>query len=228
MRLLQGYGQTETAPLVSCNPPKRIRIETVGPACKGVEVKIAEDGEILVRGELMMQGYWNNPLASAEVLRGGWVHTGDIGVIDPDNYIRITDRKKDIIVVSGGDNVSPARIEGLLIAEPEIEQAMVHGDKRPHLVALLVPRASYIDHWVRTTGKTSELAALAHDDSFARSLQAAVDRVNARLSPIEKIRRFALAEAPFSIENGMLTPKMSIRRHKIRERYGKMIDALYG
>ena len=228
VRLLQGYGQTETAPLVSCNPPKRIRIATVGPAVKDVEVKIAEDGEILVRGELMMQGYWNNPLATSEALRGGWVHTGDIGVIDPDGYIRITDRKKDIIVVSGGDNVSPARIEGMLVAEPEIEQAMVHGDKRPHLVALLVPRAQFAEAWARAAGKTSELAALAHDDAFARALQAVVDRVNARLSAIERVRRFAVAEAPFSIENGMLTPKLSIRRHKIRERHGKRLEALYG
>jgi long-chain acyl-CoA synthetase len=228
VRLLQGYGQTETAPLVSCNPPKRIRIATVGPAVKDTEVKIAEDGEILVRGELMMQGYWNNPLATAEVLRGGWVHTGDIGVIDPDGYIRITDRKKDIIVLSGGDNVSPSRIEGLLIAEPEIEQAMISGDKRPHLVGLIVPRAAFLDQWARANGKTSSLGALAHDDKFARALQAAVDRVNARLSPIEKLRKFAIADAPFSIENGMLTPKMSIRRHKIRERYGQLVDSLYG
>ncbi|MSO71653.1 MAG: long-chain fatty acid--CoA ligase [Alphaproteobacteria bacterium] len=228
VRLLQGYGQTETAPLVSCNPPQRIRIATVGPVVKDTEVKLAEDGEILVRGELMMQGYWNNPLATSEVLRGGWVHTGDIGEFDPDGYLRITDRKKDIIVVSGGDNVSPSRIEGMLVAEPEIEQAMVHGDKRPHLVGLLVPRTPFVEQWARSAGKTTNLAALADDDSFARALQAAVDRVNARLSPIERLRKFAIAEAPFSIENGMMTPKMSIRRHKIRERYGKLIDSLYG
>ncbi|MDG2269729.1 MAG: long-chain fatty acid--CoA ligase, partial [Alphaproteobacteria bacterium] len=130
VRLLQGYGQTETAPVVSANLPHKIKIDTVGPAFPGVDVKIAGDGEILIRGELTMQGYWNAPELTAEALQNGWVHTGDIGELDEDGYIRITDRKKDIIVNSGGDNVSPQRVEGALVFEPEITQAMVYGDKR--------------------------------------------------------------------------------------------------
>ena len=120
LHILQGYGQTEAAPVVSCNHYQKNKIHTVGPPMKGVEVRIAEDGEILVRGELVMQGYWNNPEATAETIRDGWLHTGDIGNFDEDGYIQITDRKKDIIVNSGGDNLSPARIEGILSAEPEI------------------------------------------------------------------------------------------------------------
>ncbi|MEE8275640.1 MAG: long-chain fatty acid--CoA ligase, partial [Alphaproteobacteria bacterium] len=143
VRLLQGYGQTETAPVVSANRPSRIRIHTVGPPFTDVEVKIAGDGEILVRGELTMQGYWNNPEATAEALKDGWVHTGDIGDIDDDGYLRITDRKKDIIVLSGGDTLSPQRVEGMLTFEPELAQAMVYGDRQSHLVALLVPDADF-------------------------------------------------------------------------------------
>src|SRR5690606_33608778 len=129
----------ESAPVVSVNRPGKVKIATVGPPLKDVEVELAEDGEILVRGELVMQGYWNQPQATAETLRDGWLHTGDIGVFDEDGYLSITDRKKDIIVNSGGDNIAPQRVEGFLTLEREIAQAMVYGDKRPYLVALLVP-----------------------------------------------------------------------------------------
>ena len=205
IRILQGYGQTESAPVISCNPVDRVRIETVGPTLTGVEVKIAADGEILARGEMVMQGYWRNPEATAEVLYDGWLHTGDIGVIDPDGYIRITDRKKDIIVNSGGDNLSPQRVEGMLTIEPEIAQALVYGDKRPHLVALLVPA-----------------------EGCADALGAAVSRVNEKLNNIERIRRFTVAEEPFSTDNEMMTPSMKIRRHVIVERYRAQLEALYG
>ena len=215
VRLLQGYGQTETAPVVSANMPTKIRIDTVGPAFPGVEVKIADDGEILVRGELTMQGYWRQPEQTAETLRDGWVHTGDIGVIDADGYIRITDRKKDIIVNSGGDNVSPQKIEGALTFEPEINQAMVYGDKRPHLVALIVPDDALV-------------AQRLPDAKLHAALQAAVDRANQRLSPIEKVRRFIVADEPFGTENGLMTPSLKIRRHLIRDRYRDRLEALYG
>ena len=143
---------TESAPVISCNPPNPNKMRTVGPPMKDVEVRIASDGEILVRGELVMQGYWNNPEATAEVIRDGWLHTGDIGDIDQDGYIRITDRKKDIIVNSGGDNVAPQRVEGMLTIEPEIAQAMVYGDKRPHLVALIVPDTDFANDWIKANG----------------------------------------------------------------------------
>ena len=228
VRLLQGYGQTETAPVVSANPPHKIKIDTVGPALPGVDVKIAEDGEILIRGELTMQGYWNAPELTAEALRDGWVHTGDIGLLDEDGYIKITDRKKDIIVNSGGDNVSPQRVEGILVFEPEFSQAMVYGDKRPHLVAVLVPDDAFMAAWAQENDRKADLAELSDSEKFHARLRAAVDRANARLSPIEQVRRFIVAEADFNTENGLMTPSLKIRRHEIRKIYGERLEALYG
>ena len=227
LRLLQGYGQTEAAPVVSCNPPHKVKIHTVGPPLKDVEVRIAEDGELLVRGELVMRGYWNDPEGTAQVLKDGWLHTGDIGLLDEDGYIQITDRKKDIIVNSGGDNVSPQRVEGFLTLEPEIAQAMVYGDKQPYLVALIVPRKEFIEEWAAKAGKPPELAALVAEKAFHDAVGQAVERVNAKLSPVERVRRFALASEPFSLENNMLTPSLKIRRHVIKAAYGATLDALY-
>ena len=226
IELLQGYGLTETAPVVSCNPPSRNKITTVGPPVVDVEVKIADDGEILVRGELLMNGYWNRPDDTAATIRDGWLHTGDIGELDEDGHLVITDRKKDIIVNSGGDNISPQRIEGLLALQPEIGQAMVYGDGKPHLVALIVPDPEFAAEW--SGGSKSDLAALANDKAFRKAIGGAVDRMNADLSVIERIRRFAVCREPFAIENDMMTPSMKIRRHVIRERYGEALESLYG
>jgi len=228
VRLLQGYGQTETAPVVSANLPHKIKIDTVGPAFPGVDVKIAGDGEILIRGELTMQGYWNAPELTAEALQNGWVHTGDIGELDEDGYIRITDRKKDIIVNSGGDNVSPQRVEGALVFEPEITQAMVYGDKRPHLVAVLVPDEGFMANWARENGRDARLAELSDSERFHERLREVLDRANARLSPIEQVRRFLIAAEGFTTDNGLMTPSLKIRRHEIRKIYGERLEALYG
>jgi long-chain acyl-CoA synthetase len=227
LRILQGYGQTESAPVISVNRPRSAKMHSVGPPIEATEVRIADDGEILVRGELVMEGYWKNEEATRAAIRDGWLHTGDIGHFDEDGHLVITDRKKDIIVVSGGDNVSPLRIEGLLSAEDEIGQAMVYGDRHPHLVALLVPDSEWLRAWAHKRGKTSDAALLAADPDLAAALMPAVDRVNARLSPIERIRRFLVAPEPFTIENGMLTPSLKIRRHKVREIYGARLEALY-
>ena len=147
--VLQGYGQTEASPVISANLPGKAKLDTVGPALDGVEVKIADDGEILVRGDLVMRGYWKDAEATAQTLRDGWLHTGDIGEIDADGYLKITDRKKDMIVNSGGDNVAPARVEGILLLEPEIGQALIYGDRRPHLVALIVPHQEFVRSFAR-------------------------------------------------------------------------------
>jgi long-chain acyl-CoA synthetase len=208
---LQGYGQTEAAPLISCNRPSvGIRLETVGPPVRNCEVRIAEDGEIMVRGENVMRGYWRNPEETARVLRDGWLATGDVGHFDDKGRIVITDRKKDILVNDKGDNVSPQRIEGMLTLQGEIAQAMIYGDRRPHLVALLVPDPE-----------------IAGASDLHQRLQAAVDRVNADLSVFERIRRFILADGPFTIENEQLTPSMKIRRHVITGVYAARLDALY-
>ena len=225
--VLQGYGQTEAAPVVSANPPGRAKMHTVGPPLEGVEVKIADDGEILVRGELVMKGYWQDEQATAEALRDGWLHTGDIGQIDEDGYLQITDRKKDIIVLSGGDNVSPARIEGMLTLQPELAQAMVYGDRRPHLVVLVVPDEEFLRGWAKEQGKAPDLAELCEDAELRAALGAAVDRVNGTLSNIEKLRRYVVAPEAFSVDNEMLTPTLKIRRHKIKEVYGAGLEALY-
>jgi len=189
LKLLQGYGQTEAGPVISATPPEAIRIDTVGPALRGVDLRIAEDGEILVRGDLVMDGYWGKPEETAAIIKDGWLHTGDIGELDDRGNLRITDRKKDMIVLSGGENVSPARIEGMLMAEPEIAQAVVAGDGRSGLTALLVP-------------------AEGHDEV---SVALAISRSNHRLSVTERIRRHVVVE-PFTVENGLLTPTQKIRR----------------
>jgi long-chain acyl-CoA synthetase len=208
---LQGYGQTEAAPVISCNRPGAgIRHDSVGPPVKNCEVGIADDGEIMVRGENVMHGYWRNPEETARVLKDGWLATGDVGHFDDKGRIVITDRKKDLIVNDKGDNVSPQRIEGMLTLQPEIAQAMVYGERRPHLVALLVPDADVVS---------------APD--LNQRLQRAVDRVNADLSVVEKVRRFILADGGFTIENEQLTPSMKIRRHVISEVYGDRLNALY-
>ena len=208
---LQGYGQTEAGPVIACNRPRAgIRLDTVGPPVKNCEVRIAEDGEIMVRGENVMHGYWRNDEETARVLKDGWLATGDVGHFDEKGRIKITDRKKDLIVNDKGDNCSPQRIEGMLTLQPEIAQAMVYGDRRPHLVALLVP--------------DPELASAP--DGHQR-LQRAVDRVNTDLSVIEKVRRFVVADEPFTIENEQLTPSMKIRRHVISKSYGDRLAALY-
>lgn len=225
--IFQGYGQTEAAPLISVNRPLRPKLHTVGPPIRGAEARIADDGEILVRGPILMRGYWRNEEATAHAIRDGWLHTGDIGEIDADGDIRITDRKKDLIVVSGGDNVSPARIEGLLTLRPEISQALVWGDGRPHLVALLVPNADWLRGWAQQAGKSFDLAALAADPSLQKALGAAVNEVNRSLSVIEKIRRFAVAPEPFTIDNGQMTPTLKVRRHVVGVAHRDRLEALY-
>jgi len=203
LRLLQGYGQTEAGPVISANLPLRIRTETVGPPLEGVELRIAPDGEILVRGDLVMDGYWGRPDETAAAVQHGWLHTGDIGVLEPDGYLRITDRKKDIIVLAGGDNISPARVEGMLAAQPAIAQAAVFGDGRSALSALVVPQEGF-----------DELAAAN-----------AVAEVNMRLSVTERIRRHAVVP-PFTIDNGQLTATQKVKRHVVHQAHAATLEKL--
>jgi long-chain acyl-CoA synthetase len=225
--LLQGYGQTESGPVISCNMPNRIRIDTVGPPLEGVQVRIAEDGEILVAGDNVMHGYWNDPEATARALTDGWLHTGDVGEIDDDGYLRITDRKRDFIKNSAGEMISPARVEGYLTLEPEIAQAIVFGDRHPYLVGVLVPDPDFAAGFTAGTGAPVELPALAADPGFVKAVGAAVARVNRLLAPAERVRRFLIAGEPFTIANGQMTPTLKVRRHVIREVYGAALDALY-
>jgi long-chain acyl-CoA synthetase len=228
LNLLQGYGQTEAAPVISCNRPAAgIKMDTVGPPLRNTEVRIAEDGEILVRGELVMHGYWRNEVETARVLQNGWLHTGDIGHIDGKGRLVITDRKKDIIVNDKGDNVSPQRVEGMLTLQPEILQAMVYGDKRPHLVGIIVPDPEWATDWAKAAGLPTDMRLLKEHDSFRAAVRAAVDRVNSELSVIEKVRKFDFADEPFTIENEEMTPSMKIRRHVLNQRYAERIGGMY-
>ncbi|MCT2401255.1 AMP-dependent synthetase/ligase [Novosphingobium mangrovi (ex Huang et al. 2023)] len=237
LTLLQGYGQTEAGPVISCNRPSAgIAMETVGPPLRGVEVRIAEDGEILTRGEHVMHGYWRNAAATAQALQtepdappgtAPWLHTGDIGHFDDKGRICITDRKKDMIVNDKGDNISPQKVESMLTLQPEIAQAMVAGDRRPYIVSLIVPDADWALQWARDNGETFDFTALQSLPAFRSAVHGAIDRVNTHLSVIEKIRQFTFADEPFSIENEEMTPSLKIRRHKLKERYGERMDALY-
>ncbi|NKE45991.1 long-chain fatty acid--CoA ligase [Roseomonas frigidaquae] len=199
--VIQGYGQTEAGPVISVNPPWENRRSTVGPPLPGVEARIAEDGELCVRGELVMDGYWNDAESTSRALVDGWLHTGDVAEI-VDGYIRITDRKRDFIKTLGGDMVSPAKLEGLLMAEPEIAQAVVAGEGRPAIVALVVPA-----------------------DGAADKVQAAIARVNGKLSNIERIRGSTVVD-PFTVENGLLTPTMKVKRRLVLERHAAAVEGL--
>ena len=204
---LQGYGLTEASPVVSCNPIDDIRVDTVGPPFKGNEVKIAEDGEILVKGENVMLGYWNNTLETNKVLKDGWLHTGDIGVFEK-NYLKITDRKKDIIITPGGDNISPLKIENEIINSNLFDQAIVFGDNKPYLIALLV-----------LSDDKKDLDKVEIKDE--------IEKINNNLSKIEKIKKYFLINEKFSIENGMLTPTLKLKRFKIIQKYKNSIEKLY-
>jgi len=228
LTFLQGYGQTEAAPVISCNRPRAgLKMDTVGPPLDAVEVRIAEDGEILVRGELVMHGYWRNPEETARVLKDGWLHTGDVGEIDERGRIKITDRKKDLIINDKGDNVSPQKVEGMLTLQPEIGQAMIAGDRRPHMVAVLVPDQEWTQEWCAKNGAPCDPKKLMDDLDYRAALMTAVERVNKDLSVIERVRRFILADEPFTIENQQMTPSLKIRRHVLKQVYGERLDALY-
>ena len=225
--LLQGYGQTETAPVVSANPPHKIKLDTVGPVLKGTKVKIADDGEILVSGENVMNGYWNDPKATSSTLINGWIHTGDIGEMDEEGYLKITDRKKDIIVNAGGDNISPSRIEEKLNIEPEIAQSMMYGDFKNYLVAILVPDIDYAQEWAKDHHKEFNLKKLNQDPDFIKMIKATTERANKKLSQIEHVRKFLLIDEEFTVENDMMTPTLKVRRFKVKEKYQSQLELLY-
>ena len=207
LKTLQGYGLTETSPVVSCNLLNKVKVDTVGPIFPGVEVKLAEDGEILVKGENLMLGYWNNKEATEQTIKDGWLHTGDIGEFDEDNYLKITDRKKVIIVSLGGDNIAPSKIENLLTLSPEIEQACVFGEQKNYIAALLV---------LNSESKSSD-----------EDIQRYIDEVNKDLTQPEKIKKFIFIDEPFSIENNLMTPTMKVRRHEVQKKYQNQIDQLF-
>ena len=204
---LQGYGLTETSPVVSCNSIDDIRVETVGQPFKGNLVKIANDGEILVKGENVMLGYWRNEEETNKVLKNGWLFTGDIGEFE-DSFLKITDRKKDIIITPGGDNISPIKIENNLNKSNFIEQSLVYGDNKPYLVSLIVLSPEY-----KNTTK--------------EKIQEEIEKINKNLSKIEKIKKFFIIKEQFTIENSMMTPTLKLKRYKIINTYKKEFEKLF-
>ncbi len=202
---LQGYGLTEASPVVSCNLPDLVKVESVGPPFRTNKVKIAEDGEILIKGENVMLGYWNLKEETEKVIKDGWLHTGDIGELDNNNYLKITDRKKDIIVNLGGDNISPSKVENVLCLNENIKQSFVYGDKKNYLVALIVSEK----------GINKEQIKLI------------IENINKNLTLIEKIKKFILIYEEFTIENGMLTPTLKLKRKEIIKNYKQQLENLY-
>lgn len=224
----QGYGLTESSPVISAATPAAMKIGTSGRPIPGVEVKIAADGEILTRGPHVMVGYWNKPQATAEVLRDGWLATGDLGELDADGFLKITGRKKELIVTSAGKNIAPAYLESLLKADPLIEQAVVIGDRRNYLVALIAPnRAALEAHWRERGGGPPAIAELlTHPDTLALY----TERINQRLSGVshyEQVRKFALLDRPLSAERGEMTLTLKLRRETIHKNFSETIERLY-
>lgn len=215
INILQGYGQTECSPLISCNPINKIKIDTVGVPIKGLKVKLSKEKEILVRGDSLMKGYWKDKNNTDKVIINGWLHTGDLGFIDDEGYIKISGRMNEMIVNSGGENIAPVPIENLLLEHEEIEQAMVYGHNKPFLIALLVPNENLLNSNSNNV------------QNLTTQFQGIINNINKDLSPTKRIRKFIILEKHFTIDNNMLTPTLKIKRHKIFSNYYNDIQKLY-
>jgi len=225
--LLQGYGLTESSPVITVSSPAAVRRSAVGRPIQEVQVRIANDGEILTRGPHVMVGYWNKPEATAEIIQDGWLHTGDIGRLDDDGYLYITGRKKELIVTAAGKNIAPVQIECLLTEDPLISQAMVIGDDRSYLTALIVPEVNQLLERLGSGGEAVDPSQLRDDPRLRDLLASVLQQRLSNLSHHEQIRKFAIIERPFSIESGELTPKLSLKRKVIEQNYAAQIDAMY-
>ncbi|MEW6337429.1 MAG: long-chain fatty acid--CoA ligase [Acidobacteriota bacterium] len=227
--VLEGYGLTETSPVISVNTLDRHRLGTVGPVIPGVEVKIAADGEVLSRGRHIMTGYWNKPEATAAVIdKDGWFATGDIGELTPDGMLRITDRKKDLLVTAGGKNIAPQPIENQIKASIYVENAVLFGDRKPYVAALLVPNYEELERWATARGvpTTDRERLIAHPDVVAL-YQDVVDQANASLARFEAIKKFRLLPQPFTMDGGELTPTLKVKRRVVEKRYAAHIESMY-
>ena len=227
LRTLQGYGLTETSPVIAVGAHDENRVGTVGRPVPGVEVKIAPDGEILTRGPHVMKGYWNKPEATAEAIFDGWFHTGDIGSLDDDGYLRVTDRKKHLLVLSTGKNVPPQPLENALAQCRYVEQLTVIGDGRPFIAALIVPDFAVLAGWAAERGKSTDRAALCADVDVESLLRSEIDKLQVDFAAFERVRSFRLIDKPLSIEDGTLTPTLKAVRAKVEAKYAALIDEIY-
>jgi long-chain acyl-CoA synthetase len=229
VRILEGYGLTECTTACSTNRPERYRFGTVGPALPGFEVEIGEDGEIMIRSDTVFAGYLKDPEATAAVLSPeGWLRSGDVGEIDADGFISITDRKKDILVTAGGKNVAPQNIENDLKTSKYVSQALVVGDRKPYVAALITLDEAEIGKWAAEQGIEGDLASLSVDDRVRGLLQSVVDEVNRERSRFEQVKRFALLPRDFTMEHGEVTPTLKLRRRAVSEHFEREIEELYG
>ena len=226
--ILEGFGLTETSPVTHINRPEKVKFGTVGPAVRNVEVKIAEDGEILLKGPNIMKGYWKDEAATAEVIRNGWFHSGDIGEIDKDGYLKITDRKKHIIVTSGGKNIAPLPIENLILDSPFVDQVMIIGEKRPFLIALIVPDFPKLKEFAAEHRiSASSNRQLIDNKEILQIYEKLLRNISRQLATHEKVRKFLLVDEAFTIDNGMMTPTLKLKRKEIIKKYIPEIDNLY-
>jgi len=227
--VVEGYGLTEAAPVLTVNPPKRRKLGTVGVPLPNVELRIAEDGEILARGPNIMRGYWGLEEETKQALdEEGFLHTGDVGAIDEDGHLVITDRKKDILVNSGGENIAPQKIESRLAADPFIDQAVVYGDRKPYLVALIAPNREACEAWAQQQGlPQTPWPQLVQAPALRRMLQTRISRLLADLAPYEQVRRIFLIEEPLSVDSGLVTPTLKIKRRRVYEAFADRFEALY-
>jgi long-chain acyl-CoA synthetase len=226
--VIEGYGLTETAPILTFNPRNAPRLGTVGKAIPGVELRIAPDGEILARGPNVMQGYFNKPDATAEALQDGWVHTGDVGQLDADGYLTITDRKKDLLVTSGGKKIAPQPIEGILKRSPLVSEAVILGDRRKYAAALIVPDFTVLERRLKDLGRppSSRDELVTRPDVIAL-YDEIVDALNRELSQFERIKRIALLPSEFTVESGELTPTLKVKRKVVEQKWHEKIEELY-
>jgi long-chain acyl-CoA synthetase len=226
--ILEGYGLTETAPAISFNRESALKIGTVGRPLPGVTVRIADDGEVLVRGDIVFSEYFNNPQATAEVLAGGWFHTGDLGDLDDEGFLRITGRKKEILVTAGGKNVAPAVLEDRVRAHPLVSQCMVIGDRRPFIAALVTLDEEALPQWLADQGRHGTAGGELRDDATVRAaIQSAVDEANKAVSKAEAIRTFRILPRDFTEATGELTPSLKVKRAVVMKEYADEIDAIY-
>jgi long-chain acyl-CoA synthetase len=227
--VLEGYGMTETATVATYSTIENHRFGSVGRALPGVEARIADDGELLIKGENIFQGYWRNDDASFGAIIDGWLHTGDLGSIDEDGYVYITGRKKDIIITAGGKNLTPANLENDLKQTRWVSQAVMHGDRRPYPVMLIALDEEEIVPWAKGEGiEDTSIAALADHDEVRALIQGELDKANAKYAQVEQVKRFFILDHDLSQETGELTPTLKVKRNVVNEKYAERFDALYG
>jgi long-chain acyl-CoA synthetase len=230
LQVIEGYGLTETSPVISFNPPGRVKLGTVGTPIDGVEIGIAPDGEILSRGAHIMLGYFHMEEATAQAINAdGWFHTGDIGLLDEDGYLKITDRKKDIIVLANGKNVAPQPIEAKLKASPYIDNVVLFGDRQPNVVALIVPNLEHLRSWAKERKiEGKDLATLTASKEVQKFYKTEIERLSAELADFERVRRFTLLTRDFSQDRDELTPTLKIKRRVVAEHFASDIQSMYG